>query len=420
MGNNVGNKIQLLNAAWADGKPVSLYSSSSPMALGAGESGVYAITGVTPTNLRQGDFFEVKSLVISYRDLKTGFLHNASGFFQGKLEYGTAVFISVNGITLNSSTPMFFINFSAPVTITNAVLNSTPRNITLELVDFNNDSRAFLYNPAFYGVTLADGAHEVFAEGIIKNTSIAVFGRGSFTVDTIPPSLLLAPVASANASSNSAIIFVNTAENTRVNLIFGSNALDLSNSIECGGDFTQNHSCQLSNLTSSTVYSLRVFLFDSAGNTNSSSQFYYLPLTNNVTAYYPTASINTSSLIDFANATLSNIELVALGDGAARVFNSNLTATVSRVLDAGAFSNWGVLHYSANETNESRVVLYTRSGNTSIPDAFWSGFHNYSQTDLDIASPYARYLEWTAVFWPSNSSFRQTLYFVNATFNAAG
>ena len=55
LGNKVGNKIRLLNTAWVDGNLVSLYSSSSPMALGA-ESPAFTITGVTPTNLRQGDF----------------------------------------------------------------------------------------------------------------------------------------------------------------------------------------------------------------------------------------------------------------------------------------------------------------------------------------------------------------------------
>ena len=135
-----------------------------------------------------------------------------------------------------------------------------------------------------------------------------------------------------------------------------------------------------------------------------------------MTAFYPTASINTTTLIDFANATLSNIELIALGDGAARVFNSNLTATATRVIDAGSFSNWGTLFYSANETNASRVVLYTRSGNSSVPDAFWSGFHNYSQSGLSIASPSSRYLEWTRFFGRQTPRLSK-LNYVNATFN---
>lgn len=416
LGNNVDSKIQLMNVSWFDGNPVPLYSSSSPLMLAEGESGVYTISGVTPTNLRQGDFFEVTSLIISYRDLKTGFLHNASGFFQGKLEYGSSVLISVNGMTLNSSTPSFFINFSAPVTITNAVLSSTPRNITGELIDFNNDSRTFFYDTDWYDLTLEDGLHEVLVEGFIVNSSTIVSEKGSFTVDTVSPSLLFDPIASST-SGNSSIIFVNTSENTRVNLSYGLSVINLSNSIECVGDFTQNHSCVLSGLTPSTVYSFRVYLFDSAGNINFSNQFFYLLATNNVTTYYPSASINTSNLIDFSNCSLYNVELIADGDGAAKIFDSNSTGTISRVVDAGDFVNWGNLFYSVNETSESRVILHTRSGNSSVPDYLWSGFYNYSDSNLSIASPYSRFLEWTAVFWPSNSSFKQILYSVNVSFS---
>lgn len=71
---------------------------------------------------------------------------------------------------------------------------------------------------------------------------------------------------------------------------------------------------------------------------------------------------------------------------------------VSEVRDAKTVAAWGALRWRAATPGDSAVRLFTRSGNTSAPNAAWSPWSS-AYTDPDgsqIASPRARYLQWKA------------------------
>ena len=68
---------------------------------------------------------------------------------------------------------------------------------------------------------------------------------------------------------------------------------------------------------------------------------------------------------------------------------------LSQVKDTGTTSNFGAIRW---EKQGSRVLLYTRTGNTSTPDNTWSPWSQaYSDTqNSKISSPPARYIQWKA------------------------
>ena len=69
----------------------------------------------------------------------------------------------------------------------------------------------------------------------------------------------------------------------------------------------------------------------------------------------------------------------------------------SDIFDAGLFSNWGRLTFTA-ESNGGRIGVTTRSGNLDRPARNWSAWSNaITTTDgAKIASPPARFLQWKA------------------------
>lgn len=71
----------------------------------------------------------------------------------------------------------------------------------------------------------------------------------------------------------------------------------------------------------------------------------------------------------------------------------------SEVKDAGTISGWGQIRWTADVSQGSSLELYTRSGNSSRPDATWSEWSEaYRQADGEqISSPAARYIQWKAV-----------------------
>jgi hypothetical protein len=68
----------------------------------------------------------------------------------------------------------------------------------------------------------------------------------------------------------------------------------------------------------------------------------------------------------------------------------------SEVRDAETVATWGALSWRASNPSSTTVKLYTRSGNTAVPDDTWSPWSGpYSRPDGDsITSPKARYLQW--------------------------
>ncbi len=68
----------------------------------------------------------------------------------------------------------------------------------------------------------------------------------------------------------------------------------------------------------------------------------------------------------------------------------------SEVRDAETVATWGALSWRATTAPSTAVKLYTRSGNTAVPDDTWSQWSAaYSRSEGEsITSPKARYLQW--------------------------
>jgi hypothetical protein len=72
--------------------------------------------------------------------------------------------------------------------------------------------------------------------------------------------------------------------------------------------------------------------------------------------------------------------------------------------DAQMVATWGTLSWRATIPADSRIELFTRAGNTEIPDETWSAWSAaYKNPDgSPITSPKARYLQWRAVLTGKN------------------
>jgi hypothetical protein len=71
----------------------------------------------------------------------------------------------------------------------------------------------------------------------------------------------------------------------------------------------------------------------------------------------------------------------------------------STVRDAQTVSDWGTLSWRATVPPNTKVDVFTRSGNTATPDDTWSAWAGpYTKPEgEDITSPNARYIQWKAV-----------------------
>jgi hypothetical protein len=69
---------------------------------------------------------------------------------------------------------------------------------------------------------------------------------------------------------------------------------------------------------------------------------------------------------------------------------------LSDVRDAETVATWGALSWRGSAPPGTGVKLYTRSGNTSVPDDTWSGWStSYSRAEGEqVVSPKARYVQW--------------------------
>jgi WD40 repeat protein len=77
----------------------------------------------------------------------------------------------------------------------------------------------------------------------------------------------------------------------------------------------------------------------------------------------------------------------------------------SDVRDAGTVASFGVIRWRAS-ARAGQVEIYTRTGNTAMPDETWSAWSKpYSNADGEqISSPNARYLQWRAVLTSGSAS----------------
>src|SRR5207249_5012413 len=67
--------------------------------------------------------------------------------------------------------------------------------------------------------------------------------------------------------------------------------------------------------------------------------------------------------------------------------------------DAQMVSTWGAISWHATTSADSKIEMFTRSGNTEAPDDTWSNWSSaYANAEgSSITSPKARYLQWRAV-----------------------
>jgi len=68
----------------------------------------------------------------------------------------------------------------------------------------------------------------------------------------------------------------------------------------------------------------------------------------------------------------------------------------SEVRDAETVATWGAITWRGTSPSGSGVKLFTRSGNTAVPDETWSAWSDpyTKQTGEQVTSPKARYLQW--------------------------
>jgi hypothetical protein len=69
---------------------------------------------------------------------------------------------------------------------------------------------------------------------------------------------------------------------------------------------------------------------------------------------------------------------------------------LSEVRDADTVATWGAISWRGSTPSGSAIKLYTRSGNTGVPDETWSAWSAaYTRSEGEqIDSPKARYLQW--------------------------
>ena len=70
----------------------------------------------------------------------------------------------------------------------------------------------------------------------------------------------------------------------------------------------------------------------------------------------------------------------------------------SDVRDAGTVATWGTIRWQGSSPPGTSVRLFTRSGNTSVPDETWSAWSGPYEKPIgeQVTSPKARYLQWKA------------------------
>lgn len=72
----------------------------------------------------------------------------------------------------------------------------------------------------------------------------------------------------------------------------------------------------------------------------------------------------------------------------------------STVLDSGMLSTWGTIGWQTGKPDTSSIEIYTRSGNTGVPDQTWNTWEKAHMEDQEsqIESAPARFLQWKVEF----------------------
>ena len=132
--------------------------------------------------------------------------------------------------------------------------------------------------------------------------------------------------------------------------------------------------------------------------TDQRGRIYELTPDRRVSLLTETGQGETTRLIPFGDSVL------AMTANVGKVFRlgtrpAAMGSFESEVKDAGTIAGWGQIRWTGEVSAGAALELYTRSGNSSRPDATWSEWSEaYRQANGErISSPSARYLQWKAV-----------------------
>jgi hypothetical protein len=127
--------------------------------------------------------------------------------------------------------------------------------------------------------------------------------------------------------------------------------------------------------------------------TGAKGRIYSLEGPRNTTLVLESTEEQTTRLIEVGNrlyAASANIgKLFRVGDGLATSGTYE-----SSVKDTDAVSSWGKLSWKTD--NKDLIQVFTRTGNTSVPDKTWSDWQPVDATGA-TASPKARFIQWKGV-----------------------
>ncbi len=84
---------------------------------------------------------------------------------------------------------------------------------------------------------------------------------------------------------------------------------------------------------------------------------------------------------------------------------------ISEVIDASVSSQWGALSWEAEIPESTKLVFYSRTGNTEEPDKTWSSWsESYTNSSGQlISSPHARFIQLKASLTTTNSRYSPVL-----------
>ena len=90
----------------------------------------------------------------------------------------------------------------------------------------------------------------------------------------------------------------------------------------------------------------------------------------------------------------------------------------SEVKDAQTISTWGQISWKAVIPKDSTLTLYTRSGNTKLPDETWSDWSSAGSdpNGAHVQSPRSRFVQWKAEFATTNPASTPVIRSVNLAY----
>jgi sugar lactone lactonase YvrE len=90
----------------------------------------------------------------------------------------------------------------------------------------------------------------------------------------------------------------------------------------------------------------------------------------------------------------------------------------SEVKDAQTISTWGQISWKAIVPKDTTLTLYTRSGNTKLPDETWSDWSSAGSdpNGAHVQSPRSRFIQWKAEFATTNPASTSVIRSVNLAY----